>query len=257
MDSTTKRKIEAILFASGRFIDAKKIASFISVSEKEAVIALRELQDEYNFSQSALHILEEDEAWKLHVRNEFLELISKVISDTEISGPVTETLAVIAWRSPVLQSEVIEIRGSNAYEHVKELVERNFIIKEPEGRSYRLRITEKFFDYFDIEGREDIRKVFAEVEHAYQEKKVDVDIAQKRVKQAITKAQQKKEIHEPKESKNLEDLDAVLERSRQKREEIEKEIQTQKKIVAEEKEIQLDEAQTVREKVEKQIEDIK
>ena len=76
---------------------------------------------------------------------------------------VLETLAVIAWQAPILQSEVVNIRQNKAYEHISELIELGFIKKEPEGRSYRISLTEKFFEYFDVEGGKDIRKIFQKV----------------------------------------------------------------------------------------------
>ena len=59
-----------------------------------------------------------------------------------------ETLAVVAWKYPIVQSEIIKLRGSSAYEHMRELVEQGFIAKERSGRTYKVKLTKKFFNYF-------------------------------------------------------------------------------------------------------------
>ncbi len=234
MDPELIRKVEAVLFASGRFVDSTHIASLMEANPKHVLAALEALQENYASSGSALRVVEEDGAWKVHVRDEYLELVSRVVSDTEISGPVLETLAVIAWRSPIVQAEVVDIRGSNTYEHVKELVERGFVVKEPHGRTYQLRITEKFFDYFDIEGRDDIRKVFKDVEEEHRRKEMELELEQKRLAAAMDKAEggsvavvdEKEE--KPARRMNIDELDDVLEKAAKKREEMNKEIQATK-----------------------------
>lgn len=240
MDPELTRKVEAVLFASGRFMDATHIASLIEANEKNVVRALEVLQENFASAGSALRVVEEDGAWKIHVRDEYLELVSRVVSDTEISGPVLETLAVIAWRTPILQAEVVDIRGSNAYEHVKELVERSFVVKEPQGRTYQLRITDKFFHYFDIEGRDDIRKVFKEVEEEHRKKEMELELEQKRLEQAMRKAEQgtpavvdteEEPVKAPASEKKVEidNLDAVLEKAARHREEMDVELKAAKK----------------------------
>jgi hypothetical protein len=75
-----------------------------------------------------------------------------------------ETLAVIAYKYPkALQSEVVDIRGGGAYEHLAELERLGFIVRMPEGRSYRVKLTERFFNYFDVADGKDIRDVFKNV----------------------------------------------------------------------------------------------
>ena len=63
------------------------------------------------------------------------------------------TLAAIALKHPLLQTDLIEWRGSSAYQQVSELVELGFIRKRPQtdGRSYWLEVTDKFHQYFEIE----------------------------------------------------------------------------------------------------------
>ena len=55
---------------------------------------------------------------------------------------------MIAYRQPILQSDLIEIRGGGAYAHVEELVKRDLVARYRSGRSYLLQTTPEFSRYF-------------------------------------------------------------------------------------------------------------
>jgi len=61
-------------------------------------------------------------------------------------------LATIAIKKKILQSDLILLRGSGAYDLIKELLEKKFIVKrkQKEGRSYWLSLSEKFFQTFAV-----------------------------------------------------------------------------------------------------------
>lgn len=258
MDSELVAQVEAILFASGRFINAARVAEMLDCYQEDIQQAVSDLNESYRLQKSALHVVEEDTAYKLHVRDEYLELVSQIVSDTEVSGPVLETLAVIAWRSPCLQSDIIDIRGSNAYDHIKDLKERDFITREPEGRTYRLRITEKFFEYFDIEGRDDIREVFKAVEDEHRKKEMELELEQRRLQQAIEAGDEAAEEAEqlPDKEVSIDDLDAVLEKSAQSREEMGASLKEAKGEDESADDEDLAEAKQVREQVEQAADEI-
>jgi hypothetical protein len=155
----------------------------------------------------------------------------------------------------------VEIRGSNAYDHVKELMERGFLVREPEGRSYKLRITEKFFDYFDVEGRDDIKEVFKEVEEAHRKKEMELELQHKRVEAKLAEDEEPEDEDQqtlPDKKVNIDDLDSVLEKSKKAREQMAGDLEKEKKQSEEESsdDEDLEAAKKVREKVEKDIEEL-
>jgi segregation and condensation protein B len=77
----------------------------------------------------------------------------QAIIPVEFGVGALRTLAAIALHNPILQSELINLRGSGAYQHVQELVESGFVRKrrESDSRSFALQITPKFHQYFQIE----------------------------------------------------------------------------------------------------------
>src|SRR3989338_11060194 len=125
-----KKKVEAILFAVGKEISTERLANLCSLSIEETEKVVHQLLQEYQNLNRSLKIEKREQGWKLTVKDEFIPLVTNLVSSTELEGPLMETLAVIAWKYPVVQSEVVKLRGSGAYEHMRELIEQGFVEKE-------------------------------------------------------------------------------------------------------------------------------
>ncbi|MGV8172450.1 MAG: SMC-Scp complex subunit ScpB [Candidatus Woesearchaeota archaeon] len=146
-----KARVEAILFAVGKYLDEENISQLCDIDKRNTKKALEELKKDYDSHDTALMIVQEGESWKINVREKYLSLVRKIVADTELSKSIMETLAVIAWKNPVYQNAVVNIRGNKCYDHIEELVNAGFITKDKKGRSYLLKTTEKFYNYFDID----------------------------------------------------------------------------------------------------------
>ncbi len=149
--NTEKNKVEAVLFTTGRFLGLEEISKMCGIGSlgylKEL---LHELKKEYYEKASALEISEQGDKWKLNIKKDYLFLTESLLTDCELDRPTQETLAIIAYKSPIFQNEVIKIRGNTAYDHVKLLKELDFVTSEPSGRTRVLKVTQKFYDYFDV-----------------------------------------------------------------------------------------------------------
>lgn len=75
------------------------------------------------------------------------------------------TLSLIAYHNPILQKEVVKIRGNGAYSHIEELLDRNFIKSEKEGRTKLLSVTDYFLRYFELESTEELKEELNEEEY--------------------------------------------------------------------------------------------
>jgi len=159
-----KNRIEAILFTTGRFMDIEEISKLCGIGSRGLIKdAVQELKQDYEKKAGSLQIFGENGKFKLSIRKEYVYLTSKLLNDTEMDRPTQETLAIIAYKQPILQSVVVKIRGNNAYEHVKTLKENEFITAEKHGRTRLLKLTSKFYDYFDT-AMENLRQNFSNVE---------------------------------------------------------------------------------------------
>ncbi len=164
MSQELKNQVEALLFSSGRKMDLKELQLHLGYTPSELLLSvLCELRNDYNNRVGPLMIVEEGDMWKISVREKYVLLTRKINPNTELTRTMMETLAVIAWKQPITQSEVIAIRTNKAYEHIAELEKMGFLIKEKYGRTYILKLTQQFFMYFDLQDAKAARELFSHI----------------------------------------------------------------------------------------------
>lgn len=145
-------KIEAILYLKGKPLSISEIAEYAACDRATVEEGIIELIDDYARRDSALEVVETPAGYSLQLRSDFQDLVQTLIP-VELGLGALRTLAAIALNSPILQSDLINLRGSGAYQHVQELVELGFVKKrrDSESRSFSLQVTPKFHQYFQIE----------------------------------------------------------------------------------------------------------
>jgi len=156
---TNEKRVEAVLFAVGKEITSERIASLCSLTLEEVESIIKDLIVYFDQSESSLKLVKKEKGWKLTVRDEYVPLVSSLVSSTELEKPLMETLAVIAWKYPIVQSEIVKLRGPSAYDHMRLLEEQEFISKEKSGRTFKVKLNKKFFEYFDLPS-EDAKQAF-------------------------------------------------------------------------------------------------
>ncbi len=150
--STLASQIEAILYLKAQPLPIPKIAEYAR-SDRDAVEAsLIELMASYAQRDSALEVVETSEGYCLQLRESFHSLVQTLIP-VDLGVGALRTLAAIALTGSMSQTDLIELRGSGAYDHVKELVELGFVRKkrQTEGRSYWLQVSDRFYQYFQVD----------------------------------------------------------------------------------------------------------
>jgi len=147
-----KQKIEAILYLKGQAMSIEAIAQIAECDRAAVEDGLADLIADYAHRESALEIIETDGGFALRLRSQFTDLVQKIIP-ADLGRGALRTLAAIALRNPISQSDLIQIRGSSAYTQIQELVDQGFVRKrrQADGRSYWLQVTEKFHQYFEID----------------------------------------------------------------------------------------------------------
>ncbi len=145
-------KIEAILYLKGQPLSIAQIADYAQCDRALVEEGIIELLDEYAHRESALEVVETANGYSLQLRSGFQNLVQTLIP-VELGVGALRTLAAIALHNPITQSELVNLRGSGAYQHVQELVELGFIRKRRQAdcRSLLLHITDKFHQYFQID----------------------------------------------------------------------------------------------------------
>jgi segregation and condensation protein B len=161
--------LEAALYVAGRPLDLNELCQVVgSRSKKRTQTYLDTLMDEYKTRSKALEILAlKDERYVLQVKAEFTPLIKKLVNRPLLSSGPLKTLSYIAYRQPISQKRVIEVRGQHAYGHVKLLKDMGLIMSERSGRTLVLKTTDYFSDYFGLTTdtsvmKKDLKKIFGE-----------------------------------------------------------------------------------------------
>ena len=144
--------LEAALYVAGRPLDLKTLASVIKTRSKNKTRSrVRKLVEEYGKRDTALEILElEDERFVLQLKAEYTPKVRKLALRPLLTVGPLKTLSYIAFRQPVPQSHVIDVRGHHAYQHLKQLENFGLITREKTGRTKVIRTTEFFADYFSL-----------------------------------------------------------------------------------------------------------
>jgi len=149
----TKRDLallEAALYVAGRPLDLRTLASVLKTRSKNKVRRLAQtLVENYKSRETALEILElEDERFVMQLKTDYTPQVRRLAFRPLLSIGPLKTLSYVAYRQPVAQTQVIDVRGGHAYDHLKQLEELDLIERERAGRSKVLRTTEFFADYF-------------------------------------------------------------------------------------------------------------
>jgi segregation and condensation protein B len=161
--------LEAALYVAGRPLDINEMCQAVGSRSKKRVIGYAEtLMEQYKARNSPMEILAlKDDRFVLQVKAEYTPLIKKLVNRPLLSSGPLKTLSYIAYRQPVTQKRVIEVRGQHAYGHVKLLKDMGLIMTERAGRSLALKTTDYFADYFGLTQdtttlKRDLRKIFGD-----------------------------------------------------------------------------------------------
>jgi len=143
-----KSRIEAVLFLTDKPLRAQAVARIVNEDVQLVRQIILELIHEYETRQGGLEIADDD-GYIIQVKDEYSSIIDEFVP-MELPIALVRTLSAIALKQPIAQAEIIKIRGAGAYDHVKELLERELISKKEEGRSPLLSTTKKFQEYFRL-----------------------------------------------------------------------------------------------------------
>jgi segregation and condensation protein B len=144
--------LEAALYVAGKPLDLNEMCSVLSTrSKKKTKKFANALMQEYSSRNTALEILElKDERYVLQLKADYTPLVKKLVNRPLLSAGPLKTLSYIAFRQPISQKRVVEVRGQHSYGHIKLLKDMGLISAERSGRSMALKTTDYFADYFGL-----------------------------------------------------------------------------------------------------------
>ncbi len=163
MTENIKNIIESLLFVSEIPLTIDRIKSIISTEDtKEIRSALKQLADEYESRGGGFYLGEVAGGFQIRTRPEYNDCIKRLIQPNppRLSKAALETLAIIAYRQPVIRSDIEHIRGVDSGGVLRLLLERKFIRilgrKEIPGRPLIYATTKEFLQIFDLKDLKDL-----------------------------------------------------------------------------------------------------
>jgi segregation and condensation protein B len=161
--------VEAALYVAGHPLDLNELCSVLKTrSKNKARKIAKTLMQEYANRNTSLEILElKDERYVLQLKADFTPHVKKFVNRPLLSVGPLKTLSYIAYRQPVPQKRVVDVRGHHSYSHIKVLKEMGLITSERIGRSTVLRTTEYFADYFGLS--QDVASMKRELKHVFED----------------------------------------------------------------------------------------
>ena len=144
-----KGAVEAALYSASENLKISDIAAKTGFPVEQVRTAVMDLRREYEDRDSAIQIAKIGTEYRMMLRPEYSE-VTGTFARAELSGGALRTLTTIAFYQPVLQAELLKLRGPRVYEDVHTLVEMDFVAKKRAGNTWELTTTKKFAEYFGI-----------------------------------------------------------------------------------------------------------
>jgi segregation and condensation protein B len=159
--------VEAILFATDTSLSAAKIAQVGELPGRGIVKdAVEQLNQRYEQMGCAFRIDRIAGGYQMLTREEYHDVLSrllKVKSDSRLSQAAMETLAVIAYRQPIIRADVEAIRGVACGDMIRKLMEKGLVKivgrAEVLGRPMLYGTTRRFLEAFGLNSLEDLPRV--------------------------------------------------------------------------------------------------
>ncbi|HZK33539.1 MAG TPA: SMC-Scp complex subunit ScpB [Tissierellaceae bacterium] len=162
-DKEIKSIIEALLFTWGDPLESKDIAYILEMDQDEIDKLIEEMIDEFDYNRRGLKIIKVKESYQLATRPNHFEWLKKLLTprtSKTLSSAALETLSIIAYRQPVLKSDIEAIRGVRSDRSIETLISRGLVIElgrlERVGRPIIYGTTDNFLRNFGLENLEDL-----------------------------------------------------------------------------------------------------
>ncbi len=162
---TVESVIEAILFASEEPLSDSRLAGIVETTTKQVRDCIESLNDKYERNHSAFRVEQiagGHQMLTLPAYNTWLKKMLKVRSDSKLSPAAMETLAIIAYKQPVIRVDIEAIRGVAVGEVIRSLMYKGLvkIVGRAEilGRPMLYGTTRKFLEVFGLNSLKDLPK---------------------------------------------------------------------------------------------------
>jgi segregation and condensation protein B len=158
-----KTIIESLLFVAQQPVTLESLKGLFPSTETRVIRAtLKALVEEYDTNQRGFYLKEIAGGFQFRSRPEYREYIKRFTQTTppRLSRAALETLAIVAYKQPIIRADIEHIRGVDSGGVLRMLMERKLIRvlgrKEIPGRPLIYATTKKFLEVFDLKDLKDL-----------------------------------------------------------------------------------------------------
>lgn len=166
MDKSLKLIIESLLFAAEGPIGEKDLHVWLHDASPDKIReALRELEQEYEALGRSFSLKPVAGGYQFRTRPEYAEYVLLMLKAApgRLSRAAMETLAIIAYKQPILRAEIERLRGVDVGGILKTLMEKDLVRvmgrKNLPGRPLIYGTTRKFLEVFDLRDLDSLPKL--------------------------------------------------------------------------------------------------
>ena len=147
-------RLESALYSAGRPLTIEELIKAAGTESRQKTLAVLEsiIKKMKNTFKAIEIVILPDDSYVFQLKPEYSSSVRKYASKPLLSRATQKTLSYIALEQPISSKQLLEVRGSGVYTHLKELRQLNFIEHQTVGRLRIYSTTEKFQKYFGIEG---------------------------------------------------------------------------------------------------------
>jgi segregation and condensation protein B len=166
MSKPLKLVLEALLFAAEKPLSAREIHAWLPEETLEATIeALEALREDYTKMERSFSITEVAGGFQFRTDPEYSPFILKMMKSApnRLSKAALETLAIVAYKQPILRQEVERLRGVDVGGILRTLMEKGLVRivgrKNIPGKPLIYGTTKRFLEVFDLTDLESLPKL--------------------------------------------------------------------------------------------------
>ncbi|MHC4599409.1 MAG: SMC-Scp complex subunit ScpB [Planctomycetota bacterium] len=163
-----KGVVEALLFAAEAPLSPTQLASLMGKRAKATEVRkwVKELAAEYKASGRAFHVVEIAGGFRLMTRPAYFAYVKNLLASeksSRLSEAALDTLAVVAYKQPILKADINQIRGVESGPILKALVEKGLVRAvgraETLGRPILYGTARRFLDHFGLKSLKELPKL--------------------------------------------------------------------------------------------------
>lgn len=163
---TVESVVEAVLFASDEPLPESRLANIVETTSKQVRQHISHLNQKYEANHNAFRIEQIAGGYQmltLSPYNHWLKKLLRVRGDNKLSPAALETLAIIAYKQPIIRADIEAIRGVSVGEVIRSLCYKGLVKivgrAEVLGRPMLYGTTKKFLEVFGLNNLKDLPKI--------------------------------------------------------------------------------------------------